>query len=112
MTCGKGNTKQETFFFNNEKLEFVNTFKYLGIMLDRSASFKHANAERCKKAKRAMFMVSKALSTTGTVNIKMALSVFDKQIIPILLYGSSIWALPKCHNYVPINTLKGKKKHH
>ena len=33
------------------------------------------------------------------------MSILDKQIIPILMYGSNIWGIPKCTNYLKIDKL-------
>ena len=55
------------------------------------------------KASRVANMVLQALKTTGNVNVKIALSIFDKQIAPILLYGSSIWSPPRSHNLLYIH---------
>ena len=42
------------------------------------------------------------MRTTGNASTKLSLSVFDKQIVPILLYGSNIWSLPATQNLVYI----------
>ena len=55
------------------------------------------------KASRVANMVLQALKTTGNVNVKITLSIFDKQIAPILLYGSSIWSPPRSHNLLYIH---------
>ena len=34
------------------------------------------------------------------VSLKLSLSLFDKQIYPILSYGCSIWSLPDTHNLI------------
>ena len=36
------------------------------------------------------------------MNVKLSLSIFDKQIVPILLYGSNIWSLPQTHTLLYI----------
>ena len=52
------------------------------------------NAERVLKAKRAFFSIRQALSTTQNVSTKLFMSLFDKQIDPILLYGCPVWGMP------------------
>ena len=46
--------------------------------------------DRINKASRAIFVVRKAVSTAGNVNLNLAYSIFDKQIQPIMavLYGA------------------------
>ena len=43
-------------------------------------------------------MVLRAIRTTGNVSVKLSLSIFDKQISPVVLYGSGRWATPKTYN--------------
>lgn len=38
-------------------------------------------------------MIKGALSTTGNINVGVALSIFEKQITPVLTYGSIYWGL-------------------
>ena len=33
------------------------------------------------------------------------MTLFDKQIAPILLYGSSIWSIPSSHNLIYLDNL-------
>ena len=42
--------------------------------------------------------VLRAIRTTGNVSVKLLLSIFDKQISPVVLYGSAIWAKPKSYD--------------
>ena len=41
-----------------------------------------------------------ARRTNKTVSTKLALTLFDNQILPILLYGSPTWSLPTSHNFI------------
>ena len=45
-------------------------------------------------------MILQALRTNKNVSSELALKLFDKQIVPILLYGCSIWGVPKTHNLI------------
>ena len=47
-------------------------------------------------------MVLQALRTNRNVSASLAMSIFDKQIAPILLYGCPIWCLPQAHNLIYI----------
>ena len=44
--------------------------------------------------------VFQAIRTSGVASVKLAMSLFDKQIKAILLYGSAIWAAPRTHNMI------------
>ena len=43
-------------------------------------------------------MVLWAIGQNKNVSVTLALSLFDKQIIPILLYGAAIWSPPDTQN--------------
>ncbi len=50
-------------------------------------------------------MCHQALSTTGTVNVQIALKLFDTQISPILTYGCPIWGIPEPNKQVTLNQI-------
>ena len=54
--------------------------------------------DRILKAIKMSNMVLLAIGHNKNVFVKLALSLFDKQIIPILLYGAAIWSLPDTQN--------------
>ena len=62
-----------------------------------NGKFTKAIVNRVNKASRAIFIVRKAITTVGNVNVKLACNIFDKQIQPIMIYGCPIWGLP-CSN--------------
>ena len=43
-------------------------------------------------------MVLHALRTTGNISVNLSLNIFDKQISPVVLYGSATCATPKSFN--------------
>ena len=50
-------------------------------------------------------MLKQALCTRKNVNVKLATSIFDKQILPIISYGCSAWALPQTTNYMYLDNV-------
>ena len=72
-------------------IEYVNQYRYLGVILSSTGTFKKMIRDRCVKAKQAGFQIRSAISTTHNVSRKLAISIFDKQIAPILTYGSELW---------------------
>ena len=92
MTMSKRNyIAKENFHMLNYCLEKVNTYKYLGLIISSDGKFKTCVSDRINKAKRAMFIILQALMVSGCVSPRLNMTVFDKQIIPILLYGCPIW---------------------
>ena len=61
--------------------------------------------DRIKKTNRALYLVKAAISTTGNVSVNLALSLFDKHIAPILLYGCCIWGMPDSSNFIYVNNV-------
>ena len=113
MVMSKGTITRNIpiFKFDKNILDVVQTYKYLGVMIYSNGKFSNAMYDRLSKAKRALFLVKRALYTTGCISVRVALSVFDKQILPILSYGSVIWSLPK-RDIVNIDRLEYEKFHH
>lgn len=78
------------FNFNKEKLETVDSFKYLGVLFNFNGNF-----SRCKKmlrdqATKAMFaLLNKCRKHTLPVDLQIEL--FKKTVVPILTYGCEVW---------------------
>ena len=49
-------------------------------------------SDRIDKASKMADTVLRAIRTTGNVSVNLSLNIFDKQISPVVLYGSAIWA--------------------
>ena len=45
------------------------------------------------------------INTNNNINVRLAMSLFDKQVVPILLYGSAIWSIPKEHNLLHLEQI-------
>ena len=78
------------FSYLSQNLEMVQDFTYLGVTFSASGSFTKAAQNLRDKANKAMFPL---LDTTFKfcLGIPTSLSLFDKLIEPIVLYGSEIW---------------------
>ena len=85
-------------YINNTPIEYVNDMLYLGFQINRNGNIRATVEDRIKKATRVSHMLLQALRTNRNISSKLSMSLFDKQIVPILLYGSSIWAVPQTHN--------------
>ncbi len=93
MIMSKGTIRNRgTLTFKGDNIEYVTRYKYHGLQISSNGKTTQMIKERCTKAKKAIFQVRSALSTTYNVSRKLSLSIFDKQIFPILSYGSAIWA--------------------
>jgi hypothetical protein len=97
---------EEAFKIANSALDIVNKYTYLGIEITATGNVGPAIQARVTKAMRAANMCRQAIATTGNVSAVLALSIFDKQIQPILTYGCPIWGLPyQFTNYIYLDNL-------
>lgn len=87
-----GRLISHNFMFNDNSLECVNKYKYLGIYFCASGSFSYAQSELCKKALKAYCKLSKDFLSLHP-SVKTSLHVFDHTIKPILLYGCEVWGM-------------------
>ena len=100
---GEGNHKREKpLTIGGTKLDYVGTYKYLGIIISRNGNIKNMIYDRVEKAKKAIFAVTRALKTTQNVSARLAISIFDKQIQPILTYGCQLWGIPNCNSTIRV----------
>ena len=78
------------FIYNNEAIEVVYDFVYLGVKFNYNGTLKKAISKQVTQARRALYsMLAKAKTLQLSVDIQCHL--FDHLILPILLYGSEIW---------------------
>ena len=81
----------EIFFLNGSQLECVGYYKYLGILFTSrlcwSVPLQTLSAQATKKA---LFAPKRVMKTVGNFPISLSLDLFDKRIVPILLYGAEV----------------------
>jgi len=87
--------KLPELFYNGIKLEVVFDFQYLGININYNGSFKPAQKCLYNKACKAMFALIRKMKKL-LLPIDVQIELFDRTIVPILLYGSEIWCPQMC----------------
>ena len=102
MVMAKRECKKSEFKFGQYTLKQVRKFNYLGFSITDNGSFSSIIEDRACKANRTASLIRQAFRTTQNVNVKLMMSIFDKQILPILLYGSVVWSVPQTHNLLYI----------
>jgi hypothetical protein len=95
----RGHLITEKFSVDNTDIECVKHYKYLGIILSSSGSFKEAKSYLYKKALKSAFKIYKDIKHTDPP-IRTLLHLFDHLVKPIVTYGSEIWGTlsTKMHN--------------
>ena len=82
--------RNERFYFNGQQLNCINHYKYLGIVFSSKLMWSSALKTLSSQAEKAIFMLKRFIKTCG-IPIQLSLDLFDKMVVPILLYGSEIW---------------------
>ncbi|MCW4346540.1 MAG: reverse transcriptase domain-containing protein [Candidatus Thiodiazotropha endolucinida] len=86
----KGRQARYDFTLNNEKLDVVSEYKYLGILFSRTGTFNAAKKHLAAQAEKAMYnLIRKSRSLLLPVDLQIEL--FEKMVKPILLYGAEVW---------------------
>lgn len=83
------------FQFDGQSLDMVDEYKYLGIYLSKSGSFKVAKQHIAEQANKALFALLKKSKTLG-LPFDIQIDLFNKTIKPVLLYGAELWGYGNC----------------
>lgn len=78
------------FLIGNREIEIVKQYKYLGVYFSKSGSFLATRKYLCEQATKAMYGVLKKCRENN-LSIDCQMDMFDKIVMPILLYGSEVW---------------------
>ena len=91
----KGDTLQRNlvFMYEDQPIEIVRSFKYLGIVFTTGGSFSEAQTTLAGQAQKAIFKLNKYLYKFTFVSPKHKLELFDKLISPILNYSCEVWGV-------------------
>ena len=84
------NTILPDFWLNGQKIEYVESYTYLGTVFSFNGKFDEAINKQILQANRALFVL-KSKKDMFNLPIDIMLDLFEKTIVPILLYGCEIW---------------------
>ena len=73
------------------KLEYVTSYKYLGIILPSNGLFKLAISTLAKQASKALFSLIQAASKLAFPDPSLLYYLFDSLVKPVLEYGNEVW---------------------
>jgi hypothetical protein len=87
-----GTNKPENFrfFLNNESIEIVKNYKYLGLTFSSSGSFLTARKDIASQANKAMHILYTRIANLD-LPVDLQLKLFDQTIVPILTYNCEVW---------------------
>ena len=87
--------RTERWYYGRERIETVNSYKYLGYTFTTKLSTEAALSEVAGKAKSKVISIFKALYKIGKIDINIFFHLFDCQVKPMLLYASEVWGNTK-----------------
>ena len=85
------------FFYNEQQLEIVSKFRYLGVVFTAGGSFSEAQNTLAGQAQKAIFQLNKYIYKFTFLPPRHKLDLFDKLILPILNYGSEVWGFSQAN---------------
>ncbi len=98
--------------YKGATMQYDKCMKCHGLAITYNGKNNLAINTRIAKAERAINMCKQACSAVGNVSVKLAMTLFDKQIAPILTYclsgdlsGDSIWGLLKANRCLLVENI-------
>ena len=88
----------ERFYFDGAQLQSVSHYKYLGIIFSSRLCWSVPLQTLAAQADKAVYALKKLNKTVGGLPVSLSLDLFDKLVVPILMYGSELWGTEyRCH---------------
>ena len=106
---GKIKRKLPVIFYNQEPLDWVEDFKYLGVHIARNGKLTNGLKNVCQQARCAQATLDLHIIKHPSVSIQHIFELFDCLIKPILCYGCEIYG---AENYAIIETFHLKFMKH
>ena len=106
-----GKNEGERFTFNENEIEICEQYNYLGVIFNQiqrsnGNCFRDMMDNVPKKAMKTIFAVMKKCKSIGKLTPKIAITLFDTYVLPILEYGCEIWSKGELHQSVEAVQLK------
>ena len=77
--------------FGGAEISTTDAISYLGVMFSSSGSFTQAQCKLAEQAHKAVFLLYRRINRFRNMKISEILGLFDKIVLPILLYGCEVW---------------------
>ena len=84
--------KKYKFYFNNNIIENVKEYKYLGFTFTCSGLDNKGKCNLLKQAKKAWYAIKHCLQKSENRCFSTYTHIFDSQVKPIMLYACEVWA--------------------
>ena len=100
---------RSSWIYNNEEIEIVGSFSYLGLLMHFNRKFNITQKHITDQAKKSVFLLFKEI-TKYNFNITTLISLFDTYVGPILDYCSETWGYVKACATDKVHTALGVKR--
>lgn len=90
IVFGTRKNNQFAFSIGPNRLDIVDSYKYLGVFFSRSGSFLTARKHIATQARKALHLLYTRINNLH-LPIDLQLKLFDNTVLPILTYGSEVW---------------------
>ena len=87
---GARNTNIYAFNLNDQQIEIVDSYQYLGVVFSSNGSFLKARKHVVQQATKAMYALF-TKSNNADLPIDLTLKLFDHTVVPILVYGAEVY---------------------
>ena len=91
--------------YNCQPLQWVDSFKYLGVTISATNNFTKGMKTICQQASKSQTVIDMHVLKHPTVSLNHIFQLFDTLIKPILTYGCAVWGTG---NYTDIETYHNK----
>ena len=88
--CFQSHLIKDKFYYDDFVIENVKEFKYLGVSFKRTGSFCKTKKTLFEQAQKAMYCIIRK-SREFKLSVECQFGLFDKVVVPVLLYGSEVW---------------------
>ena len=88
--CRKSTLDKYYFQINDDKIDIVNNYTYLGINFSANGNFRDCKTNLKDKTRRSIFATRRYLDFSK-LSLDVTNKLFDSLFLPILLYGSEVW---------------------
>ena len=87
------NRTTSTFTLESEKLDIVEKYKYLGIVLHEFLDFKESTSCLAAAGGRALGAINSKFKHVKNMGVKTYTKLFDNCVVPVLHYCAGVWGL-------------------
>jgi len=98
MHCRTASTPKTlvTCVFQNRKLLFVNSYRYIGLNLNEYMNFSHTASILAAASSRALGVLTNKYYKMNVIRFETYKKLFDTCALPVLNYGSEMWGHKHC----------------